>query len=277
MKIRSSEIVVSAIKREQYPAEGLPEIALVGRSNVGKSSATNALLNRRNFARTSQTPGKTRTINFYKINNEFYFVDLPGYGYAKVSKSEKDKWGVIMERYLQDRQELCAIFLLVDIRHEPTNDDVMMYEWIKHFGYNCVVIATKADKISRGQYQKHISIIRKKLQLEKDEKVIPLSSSKKTGVEDVWNDIRHEPTNDDVMMYEWIKHFGYNCVVIATKADKISRGQYQKHISIIRKKLQLEKDEKVIPLSSSKKTGVEDVWNEIIAQYEEHGYEITVD
>ena len=189
MKIRSSEIVVSAIRKEQYPAEGLPEIALVGRSNVGKSSATNALLNRRNFARTSQTPGKTRTINFYKINNEFYFVDLPGYGYAKVSKSEKDKWGVIMERYLQDRQELCAIFLLVDIRHEPTNDDVMMYEWIKQFGYNCVVIATKADKISRGQYQKHISIIRKKLQLEKDEKVIPLSSSKKTGVEDVWNEI----------------------------------------------------------------------------------------
>ena len=189
MKIRSSEIVVSAIKKEQYPAEGLPEIALVGRSNVGKSSATNALLNRRNFARTSQTPGKTRTINFYKINEEFYFVDLPGYGYAKVAKSEKDKWGVIMERYLQDRDELCAIFLLVDIRHEPTNDDVMMYEWIKHFGYNCVVIATKADKISRGQYQKHISIIRKKLQLEKDEKVIPLSSSKKTGVEDVWNEI----------------------------------------------------------------------------------------
>lgn len=189
MKIRSSEIEVSAIRKEQYPKEGLPEIALVGRSNVGKSSATNVLLNRRNFARTSQTPGKTRTINFYKINNEFYFVDLPGYGYAKVSKSEKDKWGVIMERYLQDREELCAIFLLVDIRHEPTNDDVMMYEWIKHFGYNCVVIATKADKISRGQYQKHISIIRKKLQLEKDEKVIPLSSSKKTGVEDVWNEI----------------------------------------------------------------------------------------
>ena len=189
MKIRSSEIEVSAIRKEQYPKEGLPEIALVGRSNVGQSSATNALLNRRNFARTSQTPGKTRTINFYKINNEFYFVDLPGYGYAKVSKSEKDKWGVIMERYLQDREELCAIFLLVDIRHEPTNDDVMMYEWIKHFGYNCVVIATKADKISRGQYQKHISIIRKKLQLEKDEKVIPLSSSKKTGVEDVWNEI----------------------------------------------------------------------------------------
>lgn len=189
MKIRSTEMVVSAVNRNQYPTEGIPEIALVGRSNVGKSSTINTLLNRRNFARTSQTPGKTRTINFFLINNEFYFVDLPGYGYAKIAKSEKEKWGVIMERYLQDREELCAIFLLVDIRHEPTNDDVMMYEWIKHFGYNCVVIATKADKISRGQYQKHFSIIRKKLQLEKDEKIIPLSSLKKTGVEEVWNEI----------------------------------------------------------------------------------------
>ncbi|SCI21399.1 MULTISPECIES: ribosome biogenesis GTP-binding protein YihA/YsxC [unclassified Romboutsia] len=189
MKIRSTEMVVSAVNRNQYPTEGIPEIALVGRSNVGKSSTINTLLNRRNFARTSQTPGKTRTINFFLINNEFYFVDLPGYGYAKIAKSEKEKWGVIMERYLQDREELCAIFLLVDIRHEPTNDDVMMYEWIKHFGYNCVVIATKADKISRGQYQKHLSIIRKKLQLEKDEKIIPLSSLKKTGVEEVWNEM----------------------------------------------------------------------------------------
>ena len=189
MKIRSSEMVVSAVNRNQYPTEGIPEIALVGRSNVGKSSTINTLLNRRNFARTSQTPGKTRAINFFLINNEFYFVDLPGYGYAKIAKSEKEKWGTIMERYLQDREELCAIFLLVDIRHEPTNDDVMMYEWIKHFGYNCVVIATKADKISRGQYQKHMSIIRKKLQLDKDERIIPISSLKKTGVEDVWNEI----------------------------------------------------------------------------------------
>jgi GTP-binding protein len=189
MKIRSSEITMSAVNKSQYPDEGIPEIALVGRSNVGKSSTVNTLLNRRNFARTSQTPGKTRTINFYLINNEFFFTDLPGYGYAKIAKSEKDKWGTIMERYLEDRDELCAIFLLVDIRHEPTNDDVMMYEWIKHFGYNCVVIATKADKISRGQYQKHISIIRKKLQLEKDEKVIPISSLKKTGVEEVWAEV----------------------------------------------------------------------------------------
>ena len=208
---------MSAINRSQYPADGIPEIALVGRSNVGKSSTVNTLLNRRNFARTSQTPGKTRTINFYLINNEFYFVDLPGYGYAKVAKSEKDKWGNIMETYLGDREELCAIFLLVDIRHEPTNDDVMMYEWIKHFGY---------------------------------EEKIMLNMKFKTSVFKA---------------------------TIATKADKISRGQYQKHMSIIRKKLQLEKDEKIIPLSSSKKTGVEDVWNEMVSQYNKHGYEITVD
>ncbi len=189
MKIRSAEITMSAINRSQYPDEGIPEIALVGRSNVGKSSTVNTLLNRRNFARTSQTPGKTRTINFYLINKEFFFVDLPGYGYAKIAKSEKEKWGVIMERYLQERNELCAIFLLVDIRHEPTNDDVMMYEWIKHFGYNCVVIATKADKISRGQYQKHMNIIRKKLQMDNNEKILPISSLKKTGVEEIWNEI----------------------------------------------------------------------------------------
>ncbi|EGT4529983.1 TPA: YihA family ribosome biogenesis GTP-binding protein [Clostridioides difficile] len=189
MKIRSSEITMSAVNKSQYPLEGIPEIALAGRSNVGKSSIINTLLNRRNFARTSQTPGKTRTINFYLINNEFYFVDLPGYGYAKIAKSEKEKWGGIMERYLESRQELCSIFLLVDIRHEPTADDKLMYEWIKHFGYNCVVIATKADKISRGQYQKHISIIRKKLQMESSEKVIPVSSLKKTGVEELWEEI----------------------------------------------------------------------------------------
>ena len=192
MKIRSAEITMSAINRSQYPAEGIPEIALVGRSNVGKSSTVNTLLNRRNFARTSQTPGKTRTINFYLINNEFYFTDLPGYGYAKISKSEKEKWGVIMERYLQDSEAPCAICLLVDIRHEPTNDDKMMYDWIKHYGYDCVVVATKADKISRGQYQKHFSIIRKKLGLEKDEKIIPISSLKKTGVEELWAELIHQ-------------------------------------------------------------------------------------
>ncbi|MEJ8554532.1 ribosome biogenesis GTP-binding protein YihA/YsxC [Tepidibacter sp. Z1-5] len=188
MKIRSSEIVMSAVNRDQYPAEGIPEVAFVGRSNVGKSSSINSLLNRRNFARVSQTPGKTRTINFYLINEEFFFVDLPGYGYAKVSKTEKASWGKIMERYLKERDELCRIYLLVDIRHEPTNDDKAMYDWVKYFGYDCTVVATKADKIARGKYQKHMSVIRKKLGL-KDEKIIPVSSLKKTGFDILWDDI----------------------------------------------------------------------------------------
>lgn len=189
VKIRSAEITMSAVNRSQYPTDMLPEIALAGRSNVGKSSLINGLLNRKSFARTSQTPGKTRTINFYLINEEFYFVDLPGYGYAKVSKSEKDKWGEIMERYLSDRQELCAIMLLVDIRHEPTDDDKMMYDWIKHFGYNCIVVATKADKISRGQYQKHISQIKKKLELMPEDIIVTTSSSKKIGINNLWKEI----------------------------------------------------------------------------------------
>ncbi|EKX90758.1 Probable GTP-binding protein EngB [Peptostreptococcus anaerobius] len=189
MKIRTAEITMSAVNRSQYPGEGIPEIALAGRSNVGKSSVINGLLSRKNFARTSSTPGKTRTINFYLINEEFYFVDLPGYGYAKVAKTEKEKWGAIMEMYLSDRRELCAIFLLVDCRHEPTADDKMMYEWIKHFGYNCVVVATKADKISRGQYQKHTSIIRKKLEMAKEDKIILTSSSSNVGMKALWDEI----------------------------------------------------------------------------------------
>lgn len=189
MKIRSAQITMSAVNRSQYPGVGVPEIALAGRSNVGKSSVINGLLSRKNFARTSSTPGKTRTINFYLINEEFYFVDLPGYGYAKVAKTEKEKWGAIMEMYLSDRKELCAIFLLVDCRHEPTADDKMMYDWIKHFGYNCVVVATKADKISRGQYQKHTSIIRKKLEMSKEDKIILTSSSSNVGMKALWDEI----------------------------------------------------------------------------------------
>ena len=180
---------MSAINRSQYPADGIPEIALVGRSNVGKSSTVNTLLNRRNFARTSQTPGKTRTINFYLINKEFFFVDLPGYGYAKIAKSEKDKWGVIMERYLQDRPELCAIFLLVDIRHEPTNDDVMMYEWIKHFDYDCIVIATKSDKLSNNELGKSKKIIKETLGLGSTDKFYFFSSLNKKGKDELINNI----------------------------------------------------------------------------------------
>lgn len=189
MKLRSMSMDISAVNKNQYPKDQLPEIAMVGRSNVGKSSLINALLNRRNFARTSQNPGKTRTINFYRINEEFYFVDLPGYGYARVSKSEKEKWGPIMEMYLEDRPALCSIFLLVDIRHDPTNDDKMMYKWIKHFGYDCVVVCTKGDKIKRGQYQKQIKNIKTKLMMHPEDRIILTSSSDKMGIDQLWQEI----------------------------------------------------------------------------------------
>lgn len=157
MKIIKSDLHAIAVGPKQYPQDELPEIAFAGRSNVGKSSFINSMINRANLARTSGKPGKTRTINFYIINDSFRFVDLPGYGYAIASKTEKEKWGEIIERYLTDRKNLREVVLIVDIRHEPTDQDLMMYQWIKSFGYRGIVIATKADKISKGNYQKSIS------------------------------------------------------------------------------------------------------------------------
>ncbi len=186
MKITSSEIVISAVSPKQYPEDARPEFALVGRSNVGKSSTINTMLNRKSLARVSASPGKTRTINFYIINNEFYLVDLPGYGYAKVSKSERASWGKIIETYLKSRKNLYEVILLVDIRHSPTDDDKMMYDWIKHYGYGSLVVATKADKISRGAYQKHFKIIREKLGMAKTDIIVPVSSLKKEGIDKLW-------------------------------------------------------------------------------------------
>ena len=185
MKIRSAEITMSAVNKSQYPAEGIPEIALVGRSNVGKSSTVNTLLNRRNFARTSQTPGKTRLINFFLLNKDFYLVDLPGYGYAKVSKKEKASWGATIERYLLNRGPLKKVVLLVDCRHKPTADDVQMYEWIKHYGYEVVVIATKSDKISNNQIGKSEKLIKETLGLPKDHKLKFFSSLNKKGKDEL--------------------------------------------------------------------------------------------
>ncbi|SDK00833.1 ribosome biogenesis GTP-binding protein YihA/YsxC [Natronincola ferrireducens] len=189
MKIKTSDIVISAVAPSQYPEDMLPEIAVVGRSNVGKSSTINTMLGRKKLARVSATPGKTRTINFFIINKEFYLVDLPGYGYAKVSKTEKASWGKIMETYLTNRKNLQEVILLVDIRHEPTNDDKMMYDWIKHFGFGSIVIATKSDKVSRSQLQKHLKVIRQSLQMSKEDKIVPVSSLKKQGIEDAWHHI----------------------------------------------------------------------------------------
>lgn len=162
------------------------EIAFAGKSNVGKSSLINALMNRKSLARTSAQPGKTQTINFYNINDELYFVDLPGYGYAKVSEAEKEKWGKMIENYLHKSKMLRAVFLLIDIRHEPSVNDRNMYEWILYQGYKPIIIATKLDKINRSQVQKHIKMIKTGLNVEKDTIVIPFSSQTKQGREEVY-------------------------------------------------------------------------------------------
>jgi len=175
------------VKEEQYPTSGLPEIAFAGKSNVGKSSLINGLINRKSLARTSSQPGKTQTINFYNVEEKLYFVDLPGYGYAKVSKAEREKWGKVIEEYLSTRKELKKVVLLVDIRHAPNENDQMMMEWIKYNGFTPLVVATKADKIKRSQLNKHLSLIIKKLNIEDKNQVIPFSSVTKAGKEKIWD------------------------------------------------------------------------------------------
>jgi len=187
MKILKAELEKIAVSKAQYPNGNLPEIVLVGRSNVGKSNFINSLVNRNNLARTSSKPGKTRTINFYKINDKFRLVDLPGYGYAQVSRSERDKWGRIIEEYLNSRENIKEIILLVDIRHEPTELDMVMYDWIKSYNYRGLVVATKADKISKGKFQKHIKMIKDKLGVKNSELIIPYSSVTKINKDKVWN------------------------------------------------------------------------------------------
>ncbi|WP_461614815.1 ribosome biogenesis GTP-binding protein YihA/YsxC [Clostridium sp. Marseille-QA1073] len=189
MEIKQSEFTISAVKPEQYPTDNRIEFAFVGRSNVGKSSLINTLTNRRKLVKVSGTPGKTRLINFFIINNEFYFVDLPGYGYAKVSKSEKATWGQMMERYLVNRPQLKKVVLLVDSRHKPTNDDISMYEWIKHYGYGVVVVATKKDKLTKNELFKSNKLIRETLKMDKDEPLLFFSSLKKEGKEDLLEEL----------------------------------------------------------------------------------------
>ena len=181
MKIKKSEFVTSAVTKDQYPESELPEIAMVGRSNVGKSSLINMLLNRKNLARTSGTPGKTQLINFFDIDGKFTLVDLPGYGYARVSKEQKKTWGKIIETYLQTRTNLLEVFLLVDLRHKPTQEDIDMYQWIKSYGFNGIVVGTKHDKIKRSQLQKHIKIIRDTLGMDSDAVLVTASTMTRDG------------------------------------------------------------------------------------------------
>ncbi|XCP87112.1 ribosome biogenesis GTP-binding protein YihA/YsxC [Roseburia hominis] len=170
----------------KLPDNALPEIAFAGKSNVGKSSLINALMNRKSYARISATPGKTQTINFYNINDAMYLVDLPGYGYAKVSEKEKAQWGKLIERYLHGSKQLKAVFLLIDIRHDPSANDKMMYDWVINQGYEPIIIATKLDKIKRSQVQKHIKMVKEGLNLIPGTKVIPFSAETKQGREEIW-------------------------------------------------------------------------------------------
>lgn len=181
MKINRSEIETVAVKPSQYPAADKPEIAFAGRSNVGKSSLLNLLTGRKSLARVSGSPGKTRTINFYLINDEFRIVDLPGYGYARVSKSESRSWGEMMESYLEKRPNLVKVIQLVDIRHKPSAQDVQMYDYLKYYGLDGVVVATKADKISNNEKQKNLKVIRETLGMSKDDIIVPVSALKRTG------------------------------------------------------------------------------------------------
>ncbi len=189
MKVNKAEIVISAVSKAQYPDDNLPEIVLLGRSNVGKSSFINTLIKRKALARTSSSPGKTQTMNFYRINQLFHFVDMPGYGYAKVSKKEREKWGVMIEEYLRTRKNIVSVFLLVDSRHEPSEDDYLMYDWLLYSGINPIIIATKADKLTRNDLKKSIARIRKMLNGSEHQKIILFSTQAALGYQEVWDQI----------------------------------------------------------------------------------------
>jgi GTP-binding protein len=186
MKVTSSEIVISAVKPDQYPAVDLPEIALAGRSNVGKSSFINKMLARKSLARTSSKPGKTQTLNFYIINEILHFVDVPGYGYAKVSKKEREAWGKMIETYITTREQLRAVVLLIDVRHPPSKDDVLMYGFLKHYEIPTIIVATKADKIPKSKWQKHVKIIKDSLNMEKSDSFVLFSSETGQGKVEAW-------------------------------------------------------------------------------------------
>ena len=189
MKINSVDFVTSAVRRSQYPDDKKSEFLLVGRSNVGKSSFINTLVNRKNIARTSAIPGKTQTLNFYLINNTFYLVDVPGYGFAKVSKTLKNKFGMIIEDYLKMRENLKMVFMLVDFRHKPTEDDVLMYNYLKYYNIPVTIIATKCDKVSRNSVEKNKKIIRDTLKMIDEDGLILFSMITKDGKIEVHNKI----------------------------------------------------------------------------------------
>ncbi len=189
MNVQNVNLEAVGVKFEQFPETGLPEVAFAGRSNVGKSSLINGLINRKSYARISGQPGKTQTINFYNVEDQLYFVDLPGYGYAKTSKANRISWGKMIDYYLNRRKELGMILLLVDIRHKPNANDLQMMDYIRGAGLEPLVIATKADKIKRSQLKKHLNIIKNTLKLESTDQIVPYSSMTKQGKDEVWMEI----------------------------------------------------------------------------------------
>lgn len=189
MKITSAELIISAVRRSQYPLEELPEFLLLGRSNVGKSSFINTITNNKKLARTSQTPGKTRNLNFYLINNSFYFVDVPGYGYATASKEEQKKFGLMIEEYLEKRKSLKRVYLLVDLRHKPTEDDILMYKFLKYYRVPTTIVATKSDKLSTSKRIKAKKVILDTLSLEVGDSIVIFSNETKDGKDIVLKEI----------------------------------------------------------------------------------------
>jgi GTP-binding protein len=190
VKVNQVELVISAVRPEQYPEGDLPEFALAGRSNVGKSSFINKMIGRNSMARISSKPGKTQTLNFYKIEETLYYVDVPGYGYAKVSKKEREAWGKMIETYITSREQLKAVILIVDLRHPPTNDDAVMYEFLKHYDIPCIVIATKADKIPKGKWQKHLKVTKETLAMDQEDELVLFSSETGLGKDKAWSAIK---------------------------------------------------------------------------------------
>lgn len=190
MDVNNVELIISAVRPEQYPETDLPEYALAGRSSVGKSSFINTMIRRKSMARISQKPGKTQTLNFYKIEEALFFVDVPGYGFAKVSKTEREKWGVMIETYITSREQLRGVIQIVDLRHKPTEDDRMMYEFLKYYDIPVIVVATKADKIPRSKWQKNAKIVRETLDFDPDDKFVLFSSETKMGKDEAWQFIK---------------------------------------------------------------------------------------
>lgn len=187
MKITQAQFIISAVKPHQYPEDALPEIALAGRSNVGKSSLINKLILRKNLARTSSQPGKTQQLNYYRVNEMIYLVDFPGYGYAKVSKTQREQFGEMIERYIRDREPLKLQLLVIDIRHEPSAQDKLMYKWLKHYEIPTCIVATKADKIPRSKWDRHIKMIKKSLEADPRDSVVLFSSETGLGREQLWD------------------------------------------------------------------------------------------